>query len=810
MPKIQLPEKLLPLIEKQKRFKVIIGGRGCYPAGTEYMSRGGWRKIESYAGEEILVSDIDGNAWYTNDVDYVDIETDQFVRIKNKKVDLTTSIGHRHLLRNEKTKRLDVLTTGEILEKHNNLSRGCKHKLIRAFNHSGGHGIEYTNDYIRLKVAVIADGSFVSGSSSTRCRVNIKKERKIARLKELLAKCGVEYNLTVRDDGFHVFTFKMDNRDKVFKSSWYAATREQLEVIADEIVRWDGSTIERTGRVDAVTFCSVEKETIDFAQFVFHSIGIKADISSFESDKYTNGVLYTICISKHNTESSISIDRNSKTTTEIEYIDSGERMYCFTTPKGFFPIRQNGKVYLSGNSGKSHGVADICLMDAQTTGMKIGMFREFQNSIDDSVYSLLVSEIERLELEGFDVQANKINTANGGAFTFKGLARNPESVKSMAGYKRFVIEEAQTISQKSLELLTPTLREEGSEVWFIANPLASGDPFSQRFIVPFQDALETQGYYEDDLHLVIVMNYIDNPFFPEVLEEERQFDHLNKPRAVYDHVWLGKFLDEVENSIIKPEWFDACVDAHTAKSKWKVTGKKIVSHDPSDNGEDNKGIAYRHGSVFYDVAQMAIGDVSDGCDWATSYALQKQAQEFIWDGDGMGIGLRRQVSDNFKGQKIEQVIFRGSEAADRPEAMYDSLMDNSAPSRKNKDTFKNKRAQYYIDLADRMYRTYRYIEHDEYCDPDEMISFSSDIKDLQALRSELCRIPLKPNGNGKIQIMGKDDMLKAGIKSPNMADSVMMSLAISDKIVNKQTHIPPSIKPVGRGHGFRANQRIGR
>ena len=136
--------------------------------------------------------------------------------------------------------------------------------------------------------------------------------------------------------------------------------------------------------------------------------------------------------------------------------------------------------------------------------------------------------------------------------------------------------------------------------------------------------------------------------------------------------------------------------------------------------------------------------------------------------------------------------------------MYEPINDNAAQSRSNKDTFKNKRAQYYINLADRMYRTYRFIEHDEYCDPDEMISFSSDIKDLQALRSELCRVPLKPNGNGKIQIMSKDDMLKNGIKSPNMADSVMMSLAISDKIVNTEIFIPAPIRPVGRGrHGLR-------
>ena len=174
----------------------------------------------------------------------------------------------------------------------------------------------------------------------------------------------------------------------------------------------------------------------------------------------------------------------------------------------------------------------------------------------------------------------------------------------------------------------------------------------------------------------------------------------------------------------------------------------------------------------------------------------------------MGIGLRRQVSDNFKGQNVEQHIFRGSESPARPDAIYEQLDDNAANSRSNKDTFKNKRSQFYIALRDRMYRTYRAVEKGEYQDPDQMLSFSSDIDDIQALRSELCRIPQKHNSNGKIQIMSKEDMKRLlDIDSPNMADAVMMSLAIPDKIVNRQAHIPPPIKPMGQKHGFGRNQR---
>ena len=84
-----------------------------------------------------------------------------------------------------------------------------------------------------------------------------------------------------------------------------------------------------------------------------------------------------------------------------------------------------------------------------------------------------------------------------------------------------------------------------------------------------------------------------------------------------------------------------------------------------------------------------------------------------------------------------------------------------------------------------------------------MISISSDIDQLELLRSEVCRIPLKPNGNGMIQIMSKDDMKRLDIESPNMADSLMMSLAISDKIIKSQVYIPPVIRPIGNTHGTR-------
>ena len=417
--------------------------------------------------------------------------------------------------------------------------------------------------------------------------------------------------------------------------------------------------------------------------------------------------------------------------------------------------------------------ADLLLAQA-AQGKNITCGREFQNSIDDSVHSLMSSEIERLGLQGFDIQATKINHASGSWVKYKGLARNIQSIKSLEGTDIFWCEEAQSLSQQSIEVLTPTIREEGSEIWMTANPGSSKDPFSQRFLKPFERELKAQGYYEDDLHLIIFMNYMDNPWFPEELDKERLYDWEHKPRAKYNHIWLGDYDDTVDDAIIMPDWFDACIDAHE-KLGFEPRGIEVVAHDPSDNGADAKGLAYRHGNVYLDVLERDFGDINDGADWALDYTIGKKPDLFIWDGDGMGAGIRRQVNDALKDKNIRLYEFHGGESPDNPDRVYEQIGEDRPKT--NKETFRNKRAQKYWELRDRVLRTYQAVVNGKYIDPEELISFSSKIEGIDLLRSEICRIPQKHNSNGLIQIMSKQDMKRLDIASPNMADAVMMALA---------------------------------
>lgn len=462
-----------------------------------------------------------------------------------------------------------------------------------------------------------------------------------------------------------------------------------------------------------------------------------------------------------------------------------------TRPKRFIVIiggRGSGKSIFAGDHGiidmKDHGKSFMCI-------------REFQSSIADSVHALLSSEITRLELPGFDVTEKSIKCINNGAAArFMGLSRNPESVKSAFGFLTWWIEEAQFLSEKSLRTLTPTarnkpmsglpgeMREVSDEsidldqvkMLFVGNPASSEDPFSQRFIVPFIDSLNRDGIYEDDMHLIIKMNWSDNPWYSmSGLEQERQFDLKNLPRSTYDWVWEGGFNDSIENALVQAEWFDACIDAHE-KLKMKGFGIKKVSHDPSDIGNDPKAVCVRAGNIITEIIDRRDLDVNEGSDWALQIAINESADQYIWDVGGMGVTLKRDVDNALAGKKISPKQFNGAHKVENPDEPYEPTgAMNIQDEKTNKEICKNLRAQCYLRLRDRIYRTYRAIVHNEMCDPDRLISFSSDCSNISGLRSELCRLPIKPNPAG-FEMYTKQEMRdKFKVRSPNLSDAVMMT-----------------------------------
>jgi phage terminase large subunit len=177
----------------------------------------------------------------------------------------------------------------------------------------------------------------------------------------------------------------------------------------------------------------------------------------------------------------------------------------------FKPVRY--KVLHGGRgSGKSWAAARALLIQGVREPLRILCAREVQRSIKESVHQLLGDQIKELGLGAFwQVLDNEMRGRNGAKIAFTGLAAHTtESVKSYEGYDRVWIEEAQTVSKRSWDILTPTIRKPQSEIWLTLNPdLLTGETYARFVVAPPPDSWVCQ------------INYLDNPWFPEVLDKER-------------------------------------------------------------------------------------------------------------------------------------------------------------------------------------------------------------------------------------------------------------------------------------------------
>lgn len=217
-----------------------------------------------------------------------------------------------------------------------------------------------------------------------------------------------------------------------------------------------------------------------------------------------------------------------------------------TVPQIFKPLFKGAKrrnfIYGGRGSGKSHAVAQYCLFRAYSEKIKVLCTRELQKSIADSVHALLCDKIEQMGLQDFfTIYKDRIVGANGSVFIFAGVRQNVNEIKSMEGINICWVEEAQSMTRESLDVLIPTIRAEGSVVIFTFNPYKDTDPVY----------VESQN--PDENTLCIHANYNDNPFFPEVLRLEMERDKKNDYEK-YLWVWEGQCLGLSDAQIFRGKY----------------------------------------------------------------------------------------------------------------------------------------------------------------------------------------------------------------------------------------------------------------
>lgn len=216
-----------------------------------------------------------------------------------------------------------------------------------------------------------------------------------------------------------------------------------------------------------------------------------------------------------------------------------------------FPAKLRGllepkrfKVLYGGRGGaKSWGVARALLLLGVDQPLRILCAREIQKSMRDSVHRLLKDQIIALELtDEYEVFDTEIRGKNGTLFLFTGLqSHTVDTIKSFEGVDRVWVEEAHGVSKKSWDTLIPTIRKDGSEIWMTLNPDMDTDDTYVRFIAA----------PSDDTWLCEI-NWRDNPWFPDVLDQERRKAQRMAPES-YEHIWEGKPRRVAEGAIYRYE-----------------------------------------------------------------------------------------------------------------------------------------------------------------------------------------------------------------------------------------------------------------
>lgn len=214
-------------------------------------------------------------------------------------------------------------------------------------------------------------------------------------------------------------------------------------------------------------------------------------------------------------------------------VELPEKLLFFLSEKARYKIAYGGR-----GSGKSWAAARCLIVLALQSKIRVLCTRQLQTSIANSVHKLLSDSIQELGLsQEFEITRDQIRCKNGSEFFFKGIQNNINEIKSIEGINYCWVEEAQSVSENSWEVLIPTIRKENSEIWVTFNPDREEDATYQRFVInPPPDTISE------------LVNYTENPWFPDVLRKEMEYCK-EVDYGKYEHIWLGKTVIDTDAQI---------------------------------------------------------------------------------------------------------------------------------------------------------------------------------------------------------------------------------------------------------------------
>lgn len=385
-------------LKSNAKILVVGGAAGCLPAETEFLSPSGWVKISEWSGQQVGQITLDesntssAKLSFAYPKDYVRLPSETFNEFKCGMFTMIVSDEHSVPYLNSNSSL--VVDSGEDLRLLTEKGKWDGQVIASFSDVTGVSGIGLSESDLRLQVVVMADGHIYKGRAKNNyTKLYFTKPRKIQRFKMLADKYGWEYRdlgekpKSRYDSGIcHSFVVWPKLNQKRYTDSFWNCTKEELAIIVDEMRYWDAHIT----KDNVIEFCSKHKEDVDFIQYALASQGIVSTMREITSGG-------KLC---YKVTTNLMTHRRFGKTSKVQQVKSSDGMkYCFETESGFFLARQNGKMFVTGNSSKSYvglmrhlrfvhdpNYRGFCIRKNSTAIMKAGGLFEQAKRLYSKVY----------------------------------------------------------------------------------------------------------------------------------------------------------------------------------------------------------------------------------------------------------------------------------------------------------------------------------------------------------------------------------------------------------------------------------------
>lgn len=329
---------------------------GCVDADTEYLSPTGWRRIKDYAGEQVMQYEpISGAARFVQPERFIVKDCPEFLHFRTKYgINQMLSPDHRMLIwrikGRDRRREIDVVTAANFEFEHTQLVQGLRAEFETAFAPFLDTKLGLSDDQIRVQVMFHADGHLDKYGTGV---LRFKKTRKITRARMLLLSAGItEWSENTSSDGVTTLRFEPPRQTKVYDASWFEASADQLTVISEEVLHWDGNLEDRC-------YFTRDRASADFMHYVFSATGWR---SVLRADVDEDGMTDYRVFAHPNTRTSMV----GSPKTPVERVPSANgKAYCFTLPSGFWVMRRGGNIAMTGNCGMSATLTQLTRSDIE-------------------------------------------------------------------------------------------------------------------------------------------------------------------------------------------------------------------------------------------------------------------------------------------------------------------------------------------------------------------------------------------------------------------------------------------------------------